>query len=172
MKDALTTLFAKGLKYVFGLAIAGLIGHGLLTADDAVKLDAESITAITVISGFLGTVLAAIAQAVLYKISPGMEETKDSGGGSNLPLAILGFATAGLMGFSLPSCMPKDYPVTGSIYYRDSESGAKAGLTFAPGKPPTATLRVPIYDPETGELTGMADLSVPIAAEVDAESGK
>lgn len=85
-----------------------------------------------------------------------------------VPLILL-FACAACL---LPSCGANgEYPVTGTIYLRDPESGAKAGLVFADGVPPRATLKVPIYDDTTGELIGMADVSAsfPQAAEVIAE---
>jgi hypothetical protein len=55
-----------------------------------------------------------------------------------------------------------DYPITGSVVYRDPETGAKGGLVFRPGESPVGTVRVPIYDEETGELVAMADVEAPI----------
>ena len=65
--------------------------------------------------------------------------------------------------FFLPSCA--DSPFLGSISYRDPETGAKGGLVFTPGQKPSGFLKVPIRDPETGEIKGYADLAVPIAIE-------
>lgn len=59
-----------------------------------------------------------------------------------------------------------EYPVTGSITYRDPDTGAKGGLVFSPGEPPTASIRVPVYDDETGELIGLAELEMPTATVV------
>lgn len=63
----------------------------------------------------------------------------------------------------LPSCA--DLPVLGSISYRDPSTGAKGGLVFTPGEKPSGFVKVPIRDPETGEIKGYADLAVPLAVE-------
>ncbi len=57
----------------------------------------------------------------------------------------------------LPSC-GGEYPLTGSISYRDAESGAKAGLVFAPGEPVRGSVKLPVYNPETGQVIGQVDL--------------
>lgn len=77
-----------------------------------------------------------------------------------LSLAVLFFLS--FMLALLPSCGYKEYPFTGSITYRDPQSGAKAGLDYTPGAPPRASVRVPVYDPQTGDLIGMAGLSTEI----------
>ncbi len=64
----------------------------------------------------------------------------------------------------LTSCA--EYPFTGSLFLRDPGSGAKGGLTFAPGQAPTASVKVPIYDGD-GNLTGYADLSGPLSRQVN-----
>lgn len=74
------------------------------------------------------------------------------------PLILL-VTTLGVL-TALPSCTGSgEYPLTGSLYLRDPSSGAKAGLTFAPGMTPQASIKVPVYDQTTGDLIGMADLS-------------
>jgi hypothetical protein len=77
-----------------------------------------------------------------------------------LPLLIL---LTGIL--ALASC-GGNYPVTGSISYRDPNSGAKGGLVFEPGKAPRASVRVPVYHPETGELIGVGELSGPLSRAV------
>lgn len=71
----------------------------------------------------------------------------------------------GILALLLPSCAG-DYPITGSIFYRDAQSGAKGGLVFEAGAAPRASVRVPVYHPETGELIGVGELSGPLAREV------
>lgn len=62
----------------------------------------------------------------------------------------------GMCACLLQSCA--QYPVTGTVSYRDAQSGAKAGLVFAPGKPVRGSVKVPVYDPQTGALIGQVDL--------------
>jgi hypothetical protein len=89
------------------------------------------------------------------------------GGGSGgiLPLGML--LAVGLGFLALPSCST-EYPLTGSILYRDPGTGAKGGLVFVPGEKPTGFLRMPILDPDTGEQIGMAEISAPVGNAVDA----
>lgn len=84
-------------------------------------------------------------------------------------LLILLFAIAALA--LMPSCGTGEWPVTGSISYRDPQTGAKGGLTFTPGSAPVASVKVPIYDPQTGLMIGLADLHTSFP-QVDAKSGK
>lgn len=108
--------------------------------------------------------------AVSFSVDGVSSDGNASGGGSGggwLPLALM--LTAGLLiATALPSCSGSGYPLSGSISYRDPNTGAKGGLVFEEGKKPRASVRVPIYDPETGELVGMADLSGPLARELRA----
>lgn len=64
----------------------------------------------------------------------------------------------GLTACLLPSC-GAEYPLTGSVSYRDPQSGAKAGLVFAPGKPVRGSVKVPVYDQATGEMIGQVNLA-------------
>lgn len=66
----------------------------------------------------------------------------------------------------LPSCADSGYPVTGQISFRDPKSGAKGGLVFEQGKPPRASVRLPVYDPQTGELIGVGELSGTLSREI------
>ena len=98
------------------------------------------------------------------KISLGVsEDGKASGGSGLLPLAFF-FLCAGCL--FLPSCSG-EYPLTGSISYRDPETGAKGGLVFEPGKAPRASVRIPVYD-EFGNIIGVGELSGPLAREIEA----
>lgn len=63
-----------------------------------------------------------------------------------------------LLAVLLPSC-GGEYPLNGSISYRDAQSGAKAGLVFAPGEPVRGSVKVPVYDQATGEVIGQVDLA-------------
>lgn len=67
----------------------------------------------------------------------------------------------------LPSCADSEYPLVGQISYLDSETGAKGGLVFEPGKPPRASVRIPVYD-DQGKLIGVGQVSGPLAREIDA----
>lgn len=60
------------------------------------------------------------------------------------------FLTSCAGAFKLP-------PITGSVYYRDSETGGKAGVEIINGRA-LPWLRVPLRDSETGELNGMVDI--------------
>lgn len=55
-----------------------------------------------------------------------------SGGPGGLPMVLAWFAAAGLLTAALPSCAPGEWPVTGSVTWRDQATGAKAGITFYP----------------------------------------
>lgn len=86
------------------------------------------------------------------------EENSSGGSGGILPLALwLGLSMA-VVG-TLPSCAPgTEFPVTGSLAYRDPRSGAKGGLVFSPGLPVQGRVQMPIYDPQTGAVLGAVDL--------------
>jgi hypothetical protein len=60
------------------------------------------------------------------------EKDDDQGrGGSVLPLLVFMGLLAGVGGL-LPACSVGEYPISGSITFRDDASGAKAGITFYP----------------------------------------
>lgn len=108
---------------------------------------------------WLGDHFPSFAERLGNKASGGM-----SGGASLLIICTAALSMAGL-----PSCSSlSEYPITGSIFYRDPNSGAKGGLTFTPGSPATATVKIPIYDGD-GKMTGYADLTGPLSREVRAE---
>lgn len=97
------------------------------------------------------------------KISLGWD-TKGSvgGGGASALAALLGCAGLGVCGFSLTSCSLLPAGTTASIYYLDSNTGAKAGLRLKDGAG-SGTLFVPVYDGD-GKEAGRANLEVPIRA--------
>ena len=131
------------------------------------------------LTAFVGAVFVGVARAAMIwlgnrfpffsklSVSNGNVGTRPSGGAGQLPLGLLLFCGLGFLFF--PSCA--EYPLQGGIYYRDSNSGAKGGLTFRPGQKPEAFIKVPIYDEETGALIGSADLRGPLAGVVE-PSGK
>ena len=75
-------------------------------------------------------------------------------GAVNLLAIGLGLAALFTAG-TLTSCA--DYPLRGSAYYRDSGTGAKAGVHFIPGGPPLPFFRADIRD-EDGVVVGAVDL--------------
>lgn len=100
--------------------------------------------------------------ANVFRSGSGENGERDNGMPGGLPLIALIGTVAALMGV-LPSCSPRALDgVTGSIHYRDPQTGAKAGLVFDPAAPPRARIAVPLIDAETGEQIGFADLSAPI----------
>lgn len=152
MKDQLVKLISDGLKWLVGFITASLVGYGLLTVDDAKQIHTEAVAVIAGAAGILTLLATMVIQAAWKKIFGG------SGSGGNLMLLI---GTVVAVGGLLPSCNTFA-DVTGGVYYRDPESGAKAGLTFTPGEAVKLHGKVPLLDPETGEQIGLADLTVPI----------
>lgn len=62
--------------------------------------------------------------------------------------------------FALPSCSGLgDYTVNGAAYYRDPGTGAKGGLRIVDGVR-TWFGRVPVYDEDTGEQIGSAEVEI------------
>ena len=84
------------------------------------------------------------------------DANKPSGGMGLWVLLVMG--TAAALG-GLPSCNMAEYPLNGALSYRDAASGANGGLVFSPGKPVQGTMRVPVRDPETGEVLGTVDFT-------------
>jgi hypothetical protein len=82
----------------------------------------------------------------------------DDGSGSGMvPMLGLLCMAVGLLG-GLPSCS-MEYPITGTLSYRDPQTGAKAGLSYSSQDKLRGSLAVPIYDPATGKRTGYAQLA-------------
>lgn len=70
----------------------------------------------------------------------------------------------GLLCLSTISC--SEFPVTGTIYFRDQSSGAKGGLTFTPNQPPQASVLYPVYDADNNQI-GLVDIvaEIPVTPE-------
>lgn len=66
---------------------------------------------------------------------------------------LLVMGLGGLAAISLTSC--QGWGVSGSVHYRDEETGAKGGLALQPGRWPRPWVRVPI---ESGAGAGWVDL--------------
>ena len=67
--------------------------------------------------------------------------------------AVLLFGFLSVASLSLSSCA--GLTVSGSAYYRDETTGAKAGLNYVPGAPPLPFFRVPV---ETGSGRGLVEI--------------
>lgn len=94
----------------------------------------------------------------IFRTSAGEDNDHDSAGG--LSPCVVGLCmAAGLMGFVLPSCS-SDYPITGTLSYRDPHTGAKAGLSYSPRRKLRGGITVPIYDAQTGEQLGVTDVVI------------
>ena len=158
--NTLATLTRHIVTYLIGLLAAWLAIY--LTGADlesATKAANALIEPLVIVAGFVAVILARLAMPVLNKIfRRGAGEYSSGGSGGMLPLALwLGLSMA-VVG-TLPSCAPgTEYPVTGSLAYRDPRSGAKGGLVFAPGLPVQGRVQMPIYDPQTGAVLGAVDL--------------
>lgn len=114
----------------------------------------------------VGACVARLALAGLGKLFPSLTQrlgdnaSGGMSGGASL-LIICTMAAACL----LPSCGPlSELPITGSVFFRDPNTGAKSGLTFGI----TKAARVPLYD-SSGQQIGETDLTGPLSREVRAE---
>ncbi len=128
---------------------------------------AQNPAAMPVIFAFVNLVLRTATNQGITLSTDGVSKDGGASGGSGgvLPLAL--FLLTGM--WLLPSCSGSGYPLSGSISYRDPDSGAKGGLVFEPGKAPRASVRVPVYD-EAGNLIGVGELSGPLAREIPASA--
>lgn len=128
------------LTFLAGLG--GLFLSWQIIAPDQVaavdKAGADLVDPLVII---LGAAAAGIARLALGWISSLFgrgageigEKTRD------LPVWVGLIGTAAVIGGSLPSCAVNgEYPITGSVTFRDPNTGAKAGLTFYP---PTRKVR-------------------------------
>lgn len=71
------------------------------------------------------------------------------------PYRIAALVALACIAYAMSGCA--DYPITGTITMIDPISGAKGGLTFAPGQKPSASVKAPIYD-DNGDVVGMVDV--------------
>ena len=91
-------------------------------------------------------------------IFPPEEKSGGVSGGTTLLVLWLGLSMT-VVG-TLPSCVPgQEYPLSGTVSYRDPRTGAKGGLVFVPGQPVGGRVQLPIYDPQTGAVLGAVDLA-------------
>jgi hypothetical protein len=116
-----------------------LLGWRLIGPDDVAAVNeagSKLIDPLVIIVGAVGAFLGRLAiswVSDIFRRGAGMlekEESGESGGASGGGSALLLLAcTAGLLG-GVPSCSMGEYPITGSVTWRDESTGAKAGLTF------------------------------------------
>jgi hypothetical protein len=175
MKAKLQSFFRHALT---GAATVGtfLGTHGLIDQADVAQTNADAAQAVPLIASIAAAVVSRILLLLAAKYAPRLGSLLGSqSSGTGVSLLAMG-VTAAVLCSALPSCNPGTaFPVTGSIFYRDPKSGAKAGLAFTPGERSKAYFRVPVFDPETGEKRGEANLEIPVgkaAPEVDAKSAK
>lgn len=131
------------------------------------KWAAENPEALPIIIAFVNLVLRTVTKQPISISGNNSDDgnNRASGGGGVSPL--LAFLLCfGLVFFVSPSCSG-NLPLSGSLSYRDPGSGAKGGLVFVPGEKPAAFFRAPIFDPETGEQIGSAELSGPLSTTVE-----
>lgn len=158
---------ASALRHAF-TALAGLgtylALHGLIGAADTASVNVAGAT--------IGDALAVVAAALVARLVVWV--TGKMGAADKSPLVPVLLVVCGTLAVGgLPACSP-DYPISGSLSYRDKRTGAKAGLSYGPDKVLSGGLTVPIYDAQTGELLGMTDvrLGSQRTAVPDAGSGK
>ncbi len=170
-------------RHIFsGLAAFGtmLLGWGLIAPESVAAINDAGGDLVVPLATFVMAVLAGVFRFLMLLVGkkfPALSgkseiEVRDggaSGGAGVAPLLAL-FLIAGCLTM-LPSC-GAEYPITGQISYRDPGSGAKGGLVFSPGEKPLGFLRVPIYDEESGELVGSAEVSGPLAGAIDPDATK
>jgi len=138
------------------------LGLNLIDAESAEKLNAAGKDLIEPLVVFFSVLAVALSRSAmiwlgqrvpaLKNLFAGESENDDvkspSGGGGSLPLGILLVCALSLL--TLPSCSG----VTGSVSFRDIDSGAKGGLAFDGEGKPHGFFRLPILDPKTGEQVG------------------
>jgi hypothetical protein len=118
--------------------LAGLGGlflsWNLIAPEQVAEVNKAGADLIDPIMILIGAVAAGVARLVIGWISSLIG--RGAGGigeklrGIPVWLGLIGTAVA--LGTVLPSCSVGEYPITGSITYRDEATGAKAGLTFYP----------------------------------------
>lgn len=169
MKDKLLSAFRHLLTGLAGLG-GFLLSKGVIAAEDAPSVDAAGDELAQAASAILAIVAMRLILFLVGKYAPGLAPLVSgagnpiahdkagggtSSGGSLVPL-LLGMAVVLPVVGSLPSCRLADgYKVTGSAYYGNSD--AKAGIRFEDGNV-IPFGRVALRDPETGKVTGYADL--------------
>jgi hypothetical protein len=175
-KAYFASLFRHALSGLSGLG-GMLASRNLIDPADVAAVNSKGTELADLIAFLVAAMIGRLVISLFGKFLPSPRSENRSGGapGGDALLLLVACMTAASFGL-LSSCTNADFPVTGSVFYRDPKTGAKAGLAFVPGERPNAYVRVPVYDPETGEKRGEANLSAPIAKRaipaVDAQSGK
>lgn len=125
---------ASLLRHWFTLLATLLTGWFVLPASEQEQLAkalGDLVAPLTLIGTLLVTAGWRLALAWAAKVfRPGTGEMEDGGPSGGMTLLMIG--TAAALGTALPSCSIGEYPISGSITYRDEATGAKAGLTFYP----------------------------------------
>ncbi len=121
------------LTFLAGLG--GLFLSWQIIAPDQVaavdKAGADLIDPLVIIIGALAAGIARLAIGWIGSLfGRGAGEIGEKMRG--LPFWVGLFGTAAVIGGSLPSCSLSEYPISGTLSYRDEASGAKAGITFYP----------------------------------------
>ena len=120
---------------------------------------------VAAVFALVGACVARIALSWLGKLFPALTErlgNQESGGMSGGAFLLILCTAAACL---LPSCSQlSELPITGSVFFRDPNTGAKSGLTFGI----TKAARVPLYD-SSGKQIGETDLTGPLSREVRAE---
>lgn len=153
--------------------IASIVRH-LLTGASAWAVNSEWLSATdadTAVKAVATVVAIVVSRLIIYgaeKIEwSGVKDFFDQGG--NMIMVIITLGTALACG-GLVSCSTlSGIPVKGVISYHDMDSGAKGGLVFEPEKTPKGFVRYPLRDPDTGEITGWADIEAGGRLRVEAQ---
>jgi len=145
------------------------------TVDQVNKAGADLVDPLAGLLALVAMIAVRLLISALGKVFPSLGERlgNAASGGMSGGASVLLISMAAAVGGLLPSCktlskieeIAREYPATASIYYRDPKSGAKAGLTATPGKPTVIFGRVAVLDPDTGEVIGWTDLSIPVGKE-------
>lgn len=171
-----TMNIASILRHWFTLLATLLTGWLVLPAEQQAELTkalGDLVGPLVIVLTLVITAVWRIALAWIGKVLRTGSGELENGGPSGGAVLLLMIGTMAALAVGLPSCAssnPNGYSLTGSLMLRDPNSGAKGGLVFKPGQRPTASLKYPVYDPKTGELLGMADLTA--GPRVDRASGK
>ena len=118
--------------------LAGLGGLFLswqiIAPDQVAAVDKAGADLIDPLIIIIGAVAAGVARLAIGHVTNlfrrGAGEIGEKTSGLPMLLAVIG--TAAVIGGSLPSCSLAEYPISGSLTYRDEATGAKAGITFYP----------------------------------------
>jgi hypothetical protein len=127
--------------FLTGLAAIGtlLLSWSIIAPGDVAAINEAGGRLVEPLVIFLSLVAAAVTRLVIGLVMARFSRGKEmlgennrggTSGGNVLALLFIGTAV-GIMG-CLPSCSLSEYPISGSVTFRDPETGAKAGLTIHP----------------------------------------